>query len=92
MNKKDFITCLAGKLPYKREEVEFLLDIVPVVLSAGLENDGKVKTPFGAFKTVTRKARRIRRIDNGELDVIPERQVIQFKPSKELENGKTKTS
>jgi nucleoid DNA-binding protein len=84
MNKNDFLTCLAGRLPYEKDEIKFLLDIITTVMSEGLENDGQVRTPFGVFTVKTRAARRIRRINDGELTTLPEREVVTFKPSTKL--------
>jgi nucleoid DNA-binding protein len=85
MNKADFITCLAGRLPYDKDETEFLVDMFLEVVGEGLKNDRIVKTPFGTFKTVTRKSRQIRTIHDGELTTLPSRDVVIFKPSKKLE-------
>lgn len=85
VNKNEFLTCLSGKLPYSKDEVNLLLGIITDVIEDGLKYDGQVRTPIGVFKKVTRKSRRIRDISSGELREIPEREEVVFKPSKSLE-------
>jgi len=84
MNKNEFVTCLSGKLPYSKDEINLLLNIIADVIADGLKYDGQVRTPLGVFKKVRRKSRRIRDISSGELKIIPEHDDIIFKPSKNL--------
>ena len=84
MNKNEFLTCLSGKVPYPKEEVEFLMEIVSEIVSDGLKHDGQVRTPFGVFKKVTRKPRRIRDIHSKELRTLPERVDVTFTPSQKI--------
>ena len=84
MNKNDFLTCLSGRLPYTKKEVAFIFEIISDVIADGLANDGQVRTSIGTFKTVTRKARRIRDISTGQIRELPERKEIVFKPNDRL--------
>ena len=86
MNRSDFITCLAGRLPYDKQEIEFMLEIMKNVLDEGLKNDRMVKTPFGTFELKVRKERKLRAIHSGELITLPACDILKFKPIKD-KNG-----
>jgi len=86
MNKSEFLTCLSGRCPYTKSELDFLFKVMVDVINDGLKNDGQVRTPLGVFKKVTRKARRIRDISTGELRELPEKEIIKFKSNNILED------
>ena len=85
MNKNEFLTTLSGRLPYGRDEIEFMFKIISETIADGLDHDKQVRTPIGVFKKVPRKSRRIRDISSGELRVLPEWEQIIFKPNSNLD-------
>lgn len=85
MNKREFLTCLSGKLPYDKSGIELLFEIIYDVLKDGLKHDRQVKTPIGTFKVVTRKPHRIRNIYTNEVETLPAKNVIKFIPDSKLE-------
>lgn len=85
MNKSEFLTCLSGRLPYSKDEVSFMLDIMADIIADGLSHDGQVRTPLGVFRIAKRKSRKIRDISTGELRTLPEMDIVQFKASEKLE-------
>ena len=57
------------------------------ILIEGLKKDGSVKlSGFGTFKVLSKKQRIGRNPKTKETKIISERNVILFKPSKELKN------
>jgi len=84
MNKSEFLTLLSGQLPYTRDEINFLFEIIAENIKDGLASNGEVRTPIGKFKVVKRASRRIRDISTKELRTLPEREEIKFFPNKKL--------
>jgi nucleoid DNA-binding protein len=84
MNKKEFLTCLSGKLPYDVDGVDFIFDIISDILEDGLKHDRQVKTPIGTFKVVRRKPHRIKHIHTREYETLPAKNIIKFTPSKRV--------
>jgi nucleoid DNA-binding protein len=85
MNKSEFLTCLSGKLPYDKDGIDFLFQIIYDVLKDGLKHDKQVKTPIGTFKVVKRKPHKIRNIHTKQVEILPEKYVIKFTPESSLE-------
>lgn len=84
MNKNEFLTTLSGRLPYSKDEVSFMLDIMADVIADGLKYGDQVRTPLGVFKKVQRKSRKIRDISSGRIRVLPAWEQVEFEPSKKI--------
>lgn len=55
------------------------------VMRDALERGDEVRVlPFGVFKVVERRARRVRNPRTGEVIELPARRVVKFRPGKEL--------
>ena len=81
MNKQELINSLKQRLPYNRDEISFMLEIIFSVISENLCDDDDVRTPIGVFKIVTRKEKRVKAF-NGKYITVPEQKAIKFIPNK----------
>lgn len=86
MNKSEFLTKLNGRLPYSKEEIEFMFEIISDIVLEGLASSGVVRTPLGTFKKVLRKERKVRLIRSKEITTLPPKEKVVFKPSKKIQN------
>lgn len=84
MNKNEFLTTLSGRLPYSKDEVSFMIDIMSDVIADGLKYGDQVRTPFGVFKKVQRKSRKIRDISSGLIRILPATEQVIFVPNKKI--------
>lgn len=87
MNKSDFISELSKRSSFDTETVILFVDIISDIVSEGLLDDSKVKTPLGNFELVRRKSKRIKFIHNGEFGFLPERNVVKFYPKGKIEES-----
>ena len=85
LTKKDIINSLYLQIGYPKKVTENVLEDLFNIIFDELKKNGKVKiTNFGTF-TVRKKNSRIgRNPKTKESKIISERNVVLFKPSKEL--------
>jgi DNA-binding protein HU-beta len=91
MNKSGLINELA-KIVNTRKEAEAVVNCVISRIKKAAANGEKITlVDFGSFDVKTRKARKGRNPQTGEVIQIPEKKVIQFRPAKswgdEVNNG-----
>lgn len=87
MNKSEFLARLTERLPYDREEWDFIFDVLQDIVKDGLTDSGRVRTPLGTFKVKVRKSRRIVDISTKEERILPERKEIVFEANKDLKGA-----
>jgi len=87
LTKKEIINSIYMQLGFSKKITENLLeDLLSIILDELLKNK-KVKIPkFGIFILRYKKSRIGRNPRTNENKIISERNVILFKPSKELKN------
>ncbi len=87
LTKKEIINSIYMQLGFSKKISENLLeDLLSIILDELLKNK-KVKIPkFGIFILRYKKSRMGRNPRTNEKKIISERNVILFKPSKELKN------
>ena len=81
MNKTDLIKMVAEKANKPTKEVAEIID------SFFKEKDVSIKD-FGTFKKIIQPARIARNPATGEPVEVPEKEVVKFKPSKNILNMK----
>ena len=87
LTKKEIINSIYMQLGYSKKISENLLEDFFVILLDKLIENKKVKIPkFGTFQLRHKKSRVGRNPKTLEKKIITERNVILFKPSKELKN------
>ncbi|MBN4083550.1 HU family DNA-binding protein [Mycoplasma sp. CSL10137] len=85
MTKKEFIIEVADRLEMKSKDVEQFLDACVFVLKEQLIAEDTVKlAQLGIFSTVVKPQRTITNRFTKELQVVPQKRVIKYKPSKYL--------
>ena len=88
MNKTELIKKVAKETRKDPKEVSIIVDSFFQELSQTLrENEVSIKD-FGSFKKAIKPARKGRNPATGELIEIPEKEIIRFKPSKNILNMK----
>ena len=88
MNKTDLIKMVAEKANKPTKEVAEIIDSFFKELSQNLrEKDVSIKD-FGTFKKIIQPARIARNPATGEPVEVPEKEVVKFKPSKNILNMK----
>ena len=86
MNKTDLIKMVAEKANKPTKEVAEIIDSFFKELSQNLrEKDVSIKD-FGTFKKIIQPARIARNPATGEPVEVPEKEVVKFKPSKNILN------
>jgi len=85
MNKTDIIKQIATTHGVTKNTAEGIVKDVFNSIDGALEEGENVSLKgFGTFKKVTRAARTCRNPQTGETVKVPKKQVVKFKPSKEL--------
>lgn len=84
MNKTDLIKMVAEKANKPTKEVAEIIDSLSQNLR---EKDVSIKD-FGTFKKIIQPARIARNPATGEPVEVPEKEVVKFKPSKNILNMK----
>ncbi len=87
LTKKEIINSIYMQLGFSKKISENLLEDFLIILFEEIKNNKKVKLPkFGTFILRHKKRRVGRNPKTLEKKIISERNVILFKPSKELKN------
>ena len=87
LTKKEIINSIYMQLGFSKKISENLLEDFLIILFEEIKNNKKVKLPkFGTFILRYKKSRVGRNPKTLEKKIISERNVILFKPSKELKN------
>tara|TARA_B100000886_G_scaffold83679_1_gene54558 strand:- start:325 stop:618 length:294 start_codon:yes stop_codon:yes gene_type:complete len=87
LTKKEIINSIYMQLGFSKKISENLLEDFLIILFEEIKNNKKVKLPkFGTFILRHKKSRVGRNPKTLEKKIISERNVILFKPSKELKN------
>ena len=85
LTKKEIINSIYMQIGYSKKISENLLEDVFQILLRNIISHGKVKiSTFGTFELRNKKQRIGRNPKTKEIKLISERNVILFKPSKEL--------
>lgn len=88
MNKKEFITAVAGKTGITKKDAAIVLEAFMDTIKEAMSNDEKVHfTGFGTFEVVERAAREGRNPQTGETMIIPARKTPKFKAGKTLKEA-----
>ena len=87
LTKKEIINSIYMQLGYSKKISENLLEDILSIILENLIKNKKVKIPkFGTFAIRHKKSRIGRNPKTLEKKIITERNVILFKPSKDLKN------
>ena len=87
LTKKEIINSIYMQLGYSKKISENLLEDILSIILENLIKNKKVKIPkFGTFSIRHKKSRIGRNPKTLEKKIITERNVILFKPSKDLKN------
>ncbi len=87
LTKKDIINSIYLQIGYSKNITENILEDLFNIIFNELKKNGKVKiSKFGTFTVRKKKSRVGRNPKTKEIKTISERNVILFKPSKELKN------
>ena len=87
LTKKEIINSIYMQLGFSKKISENLIEDFLLILFEEIKNNKKVKLPkFGTFVLRHKKSRLGRNPKTLEKKIISERNVILFKPSKELKN------
>ncbi|AKA50084.1 HU family DNA-binding protein [Mycoplasmopsis gallinacea] len=85
MTKKEFIAQVAERAQFTPKEVEKVFDSMVFVLKEQLIAEEKVQlSHLGIFSTVIKQERTITNRFTGAEQVVPQKRVIKYKPSKYL--------
>ena len=85
LTKKDILNSLYLQIGYSKKIIEVILEDFFNIIFDELKRNGKVKlTNFGTFSVRKKKSRIGRNPKTKEIKTISERNVVLFKPSKEL--------
>ena len=85
LTKKDILNSLYLQIGYSKKITEVILEDFFNIIFEELKKNGKVKlTNFGTFTIRRKKSRVGRNPKTKEIKNISERNVVLFKPSKEL--------
>ena len=85
LTKKDILNSLYLQIGYSKKIIEVILEDFFNIIFDELKRNGKVKlTNFGTFSIRKKKSRIGRNPKTKEIKTISERNVVLFKPSKEL--------
>ena len=87
LTKKEIVNSIYMQLGFSKKIVENLIEDLFLLILEELIDNKKVKIPkFGTFQLRYKKSRVGRNPKTLEKKIISERNVILFKPSKELKN------
>ena len=87
LTKKEIINSIYMQLGYSKKLIENIIEDMFDILLENLKSKGKVKiSNFGTFILKRKNKRLGRNPKTKESKIISERNVITFKPSKELKN------
>lgn len=82
MQRKEFVSKIAEKTDMKLKDVNAVLDGFIEVMTEAFEDDERVELRgFGNFIAKTRKARKARNIQTGEVVDVPAKKILTFKQS-----------
>ena len=85
LTKKDILNSLYLQIGYSKKIIEVILEDFFNIIFDELKRNGKVKlTNFGTFSIRKKKSRIGRNPKTKEIKTISERNVVLFRPSKEL--------
>jgi DNA-binding protein HU-beta len=88
MNKAELIANVADKAEVSKAQAEKLLNATLSSINEGLTNDGNLTlVGFGTFSVVKRAARKGRNPQTGKTIKIPAKNVVKFKPGKNLKDA-----
>lgn len=88
MNKAELIAMIADKAEVSKAQAEKLLNATLSSINDGLTNDGNLTlVGFGTFSVVKREARKGRNPQTGKSIKIPAKNVVKFKPGKNLKDS-----
>ena len=87
LTKKDLVNSIYMQIGFSKQISENLIDEFFSLIISNLESEKKVKiSKFGTFSIRLKKPRLGRNPKTKENKTISERNVVLFKPSKELKN------
>lgn len=87
MQRKEFVSKIAEKTDMKLKGINAVLDGFIEVMTEAFENDERVELRgFGNFIAKTRKARKARNIQTGEVVDVPAKKILTFKQSSLFNN------
>ena len=85
MNKAGLTQAVAEATGLKKKDAQLAVETIVDAIKDGLKTEGKVQlVGFGSWSVVERAARRGRNPQTGEEIDIPAKNVIKFKPGKNL--------
>ncbi|MBU2514821.1 HU family DNA-binding protein [bacterium] len=88
MNKAELIAKIADKAEVSKAQAEKLLNATLTSINEGLTSDGNLTlVGFGTFQVVKRAARKGRNPQTGKAIKIPAKNVVKFKPGKNLKDA-----
>ena len=88
MNKAELIAKIADKAEVSKAQAEKLLNATLSSINEGLTDDGNLTlVGFGTFSVVERAARKGRNPQTGKTIKIPAKNVVKFKPGKNLKDA-----
>ncbi len=88
MNKAELIAKIAEKAEVSKAQSEKLLNATLSSIHDGLTKDGNLTlVGFGTFSVVKRAARKGRNPQTGKTIKIPAKNVVKFKPGKNLKDA-----
>ncbi len=88
MNKAELIAQIADKADVSKAQSEKLLNATLDSINDGLTKDGNLTlVGFGTFTVVKRAARKGRNPQTGKTIKIPAKNVVKFKPGKNLKDA-----
>lgn len=89
MKKTELIKAVSIDTGIGQKDVTSIFDSIFIQISEDLKKGNEVTVKdFGTFKLETRSARKGRNPQTGEVIDIPEKQVVKFKPFKNVLNMK----
>lgn len=87
MQRKEFVSKIAEKTGMKLKDINAVLDGFIEVMTEAFEDDERVELRgFGNFIAKTRKARKARNIQTGEVVDVPAKKILTFKQSSLFNN------
>ena len=87
LTKKEIINSIYMQIGYSKKLIEHILEDLFETLLQSLQEKGRVKiSNFGTFILRHKKSRIGRNPKTKEIKTISDRDVVLFKPSKELKN------
>lgn len=84
MNKTTLIKCVATQTGFTIKETSSVIDSFLIELSNSLQNENVSIKDFGTFRREIKKERTMRNPQTGEPLLVPEKEVVKFKASKNV--------